>query len=138
MSTPGPGTGHGDRITLTGVSAVGFHGVLEEEQRTGQPFVVDLVLHLDLHPAGTTDDLTRTVHYGQVAERVHETVVGTRFQLVEALAEEIARRLFADFPALAALEVTVHKPEAPIEVPFSDVAVSIVRTRSGQPGGGRR
>ncbi|RLY91689.1 dihydroneopterin aldolase [Kocuria tytonicola] len=127
-----------DRITLTGLGAVGYHGVFEKERRSGQPFFVDLVLHVDLRPAAATDDLTLTVHYGEVAEMVREIIIGTRFQLIEALAEEIARALLASFPAIVALDVTVHKPKAPIDVTFSDVAVSICRTRAGLPDGGAR
>lgn len=129
MTTTTPDPSSHDRITLTGLGAVGYHGVFEKERRSGQPFFVDLVLHMDLRPAGATDDLTRTVHYGEVAEMVREIIIGTRFQLIEALAEEIARSLLEAFPAVAVLEVTVHKPKAPIDVTFSDVAVSIVRRR---------
>jgi len=111
--------------------------VFEKERRSGQPFFVDLVLHVDLRPAGATDDLTRTVHYGEVAEMVREIIIGTRFQLIEALAEEIARSLLERFTLVAALEVTVHKPKAPIDVTFSDVAVSIVRTRAALGAGSR-
>ena len=129
MNSTTPDPSSHDRITLTGLGAVGYHGVFEKERRSGQPFFVDLVLHMDLRPAGSTDDLTRTVHYGEVAEMVREIIIGTRFQLIEALAEEIARSLLEAFPAVAVLEVTVHKPKAPIDVTFSDVAVSIVRRR---------
>ncbi|MBG6179079.1 dihydroneopterin aldolase [Arthrobacter sp. CAN_A1] len=120
-----------DTITVTGITAVGFHGVFDSERRDGQPFVVDVVLHLDLRTAGSTDDLTATAHYGDVAEQVVEAVTGEPLNLIEALAERIAARLLASFPA-EAVQVTVHKPEAPIPVPFGDVAVSIVRTRTGQ------
>lgn len=129
MNSTTPDPSSHDRIVLTGLGAVGYHGVFEKERRSGQPFFVDLVLHMDLRPAGATDDLTRTVHYGEVAEMVREIIIGTRFQLIEALAEEIARSLLETFPAVAVLEVTVHKPKAPIDVTFSDVAVSIVRRR---------
>ncbi|RKQ33669.1 dihydroneopterin aldolase [Kocuria tytonis] len=131
MNKRTPDPSRRDRITLTGLGAVGYHGVLEKERRSGQPFFVDLVLYVDLHPAGATDDLTRTVHYGEVAELVREIIIGTRFQLIESLAEEIAGQLLDRFPAITALDVTVHKPKAPIDVTFSDVAVSIFRTRAG-------
>ncbi|MCT1917435.1 dihydroneopterin aldolase [Kocuria rhizophila] len=136
MNSTTPDPSSHDRITLTGLGAVGYHGVFEKERRSGQPFFVDLVLHMDLRPAGATDDLTRTVHYGEVAEMVREIIIGTRFQLIEALAEEIARSLLEAFPAVAVLEVTVHKPKAPIDVTFSDVAVSIVRRRPVRSGDG--
>lgn len=118
-----------DRITLTGLGAVGYHGVFEKERRTGQPFFVDLVMYADLRTAGASDDLTATVHYGEVAELVREIVIGPKYQLIETLAERIASELLSQFPPIRALEVTVHKPKAPIEVTFSDVAVTIFRTR---------
>lgn len=118
-----------DRIRLAGLGAVGYHGVYEKERRSGQPFFVDLTMYLDLHPAGMTDDLPATVHYGEVAELVREIIIGTRFQLIEALAERIAADLLRDFPLIQSLEVTVHKPKAPIDVTFSDVAVTIFRER---------
>ena len=133
-----PEQGPLDRITLTGLGAVGYHGVFEKERRSGQPFFVDLVLNVDLRPAGATDDLTLTVHYGEVAELVREIIIGTRFQLIEALAQEIATSLLERFPAIAALDVTVHKPKAPIDVTFSDVAVSISRTRADRAEGDTR
>ncbi|WP_026553178.1 dihydroneopterin aldolase [Arthrobacter sp. H20] len=120
-----------DTITITGVTAVGFHGVFDFERREGQPFVVDVVLHLDLRPAGNTDDLTTTAHYGDVAEQVVAAITGAPLNLIEALAERIAVQLLASFPA-STVEVTVHKPQAPIPVPFDDVAVRIVRDRIGQ------
>lgn len=120
---------HHDRITLTGLGAVGYHGVFEKERRTGQPFFVDLVMYVDLKAAGETDELTATVHYGEVAELVREIVIGPRYQLIETLAERIAAELLGQFPMIRGLEVTVHKPKAPIEVTFADVAVTIFRTR---------
>lgn len=129
MTTSPADLNHHDRITLTGLGAVGYHGVFEKERRTGQPFFVDLVMYADLKPAGSSDELTATVHYGEVAELVREIVIGPRYQLIETLAERIATDLLAKFSLIQALEVTVHKPKAPIEVTFSDVAVTIFRTR---------
>lgn len=120
-----------DTITISGITAVGFHGVFDSERRDGQPFVVDVVLHLDLRAAGTTDNLAATAHYGQVAEQVVAEIAGEPLNLIEALAERIAAGLLAGFPA-ETVRVTVHKPQAPIPVPFGDVAVSVVRTRIGQ------
>lgn len=128
ISSP-PELSYHDRITLTGLGAVGYHGVFEKERRTGQPFFVDLVMNVDLKAAGETDELTATVHYGEVAELVREIVIGPRYQLIETLAERIAAELLEQFAMIRALEVTVHKPKAPIEVTFADVAVTIFRTR---------
>ncbi|MBO0909310.1 MULTISPECIES: dihydroneopterin aldolase [Arthrobacter] len=119
-----------DTITLTGITAQGFHGVFEEERRNGQPFVVDLVLHADLQPAGISDDLTKTAHYGVLAEQVAAIISGEPLNLIEALAERIAAAVLGDFAGVDAVEVTVHKPQAPITVPFGDVSVTIRRSRS--------
>ncbi|WAP51905.1 dihydroneopterin aldolase [Arthrobacter sp. ATA002] len=118
-----------DTITLTGITARGFHGVFEDERRNGQPFVVDLVLHTDLQPAGLSDDLTQTAHYGELAEQVAAIIAGEPLNLIEALAERIAAAVLDGFAGVGAVDVTVHKPQAPITVPFGDVAVSIHRGR---------
>ena len=118
-----------DRIVLRGVRAVGRHGVYAEERETGQPFVVDLVLHLDLAPAAASDDVADTVHYGVLAERVVAAVEGEPVDLIETLAQRIADIALAQ-PSVERVEVTVHKPEAPVGVPFEDVAVTLVRDRS--------
>lgn len=117
-----------DRINLLGIGAVGYHGVFDQEKRSGQPFFVDLAMYLDLSAAGATDDVTLTAHYGEVAEEVRDIVIGPSVNLLETLADRIARHLLGRFP-LEAVEVTVHKPKAPIEVTFSDVSVTIYRER---------
>lgn len=122
-------TGIRDTITLTGITAEGFHGVFDHERRDGQPFVVDVVLHADLQPAGLSDDLTRTAHYGELAEQVAAIIAGEPLNLIEALAERIAAAVLSGFPLIGAVDVTVHKPQAPITVPFGDVAVTIHRER---------
>jgi dihydroneopterin aldolase len=125
----GSPSGDLDTVELSGITATGYHGVFEHERRDGQPFVVDLVLHLDLQPAGTSDDLARTAHYGEVAELVHGIIAGTPFDLVETLAETIAAAVLETFAVLA-VDVTVHKPKAPIAVPFGDVSVTLRRSRA--------
>lgn len=130
MAATGPAApAAGDTITLRGITGHGFHGVFAEERRDGQPFVVDVVLHADLRPAGTTDDLTLTAHYGDLAEQVVRDIGRDPLDLIEALAERIAAGILASFAVVDAVEVTVHKPQAPIAVPFGDVAVSIRRSR---------
>jgi dihydroneopterin aldolase len=117
-----------DRIAVTGIAAFGHHGVLAEEKRDGQPFVVDVVLGVDTRAAAATDDLARTVDYSAVAARVVALVEGEPLDLIETLAQRIADAALA-FPLVSSVEVTVHKPEAPVGVPFRDVTVSIVRDR---------
>jgi 7,8-dihydroneopterin aldolase/epimerase/oxygenase len=118
-----------DRITLSGVTAVGYHGVFDFERRDGQPFVVDAVLHLDFSQAAESDDVRDTAHYGEVAERIKRWITGDAMNLVEALAVRIAEDLLKEFP-IQAVDITVHKPQAPIEVPFGDVSVSVHRERT--------
>ena len=117
-----------DRITLTGVTAVGHHGVFDFERREGQPFVVDAVLYLDFAAAAESDDVKDTAHYGEVAQRITEWISGEPLNLIEALAVRIAEGLLTEFP-LQGVDITVHKPQAPIEVPFGDVAVTVHRSR---------
>ena len=117
-----------DRISLLGVRARGFHGVLPDEKRDGQDFVVDVVLHLDLAPAGASDDLERTVSYAEVGADVVARIEGPSLDLIESLAEQIAGDALAR-PVVRAVDVTVHKPSAPVGVPFGDVSVSVHRRR---------
>ena len=118
-----------DRIRLTGLSAVGHHGVFDHERRDGQPFVTDVVLHLDAGPAAAGDDLARTANYAEVADTVVRLVTGEPVDLIETLADRIARAVLAEQPVVTAVEVTVHKPQAPIPHDFADAAVTVHRTR---------
>jgi dihydroneopterin aldolase len=119
-------TDHHDRVEIRGLRATGHHGVFEHERVNGQEFVVDLVLSLDTRAAADTDDLAATVDYGSVAERVHDLITGEPVNLIETLAARIADCCLA-YPAVADVEVAVHKPQAPISVPFDDVVVRIRR-----------
>ena len=115
-----------DRIVLEGVSAHGRHGVLEAEKREGQTFVVDVTMELDLSRAGRSDDLEQTVDYAQVAAAVVARITGPSFDLIERLAEVIADDVLAH-PLVETVHVVVHKPEAPVGFPFTDVQVQITR-----------
>lgn len=115
-----------DKITLTGLRVRGFHGVLPVERELGQDFVVDVVLTLDLRPAADSDDVSDTVHYGELAEQLAAVVAGEPVDLIETLASRLADVCLAG-PRVTRTEVTVHKPEAPIAQAFSDVSVTVVR-----------
>jgi dihydroneopterin aldolase len=117
-----------DRVALRGVRARGRHGVLPAERAGGQWFVVDLVLELDARPAAAADDLTLTADYGALAREVVAVVEGEPVDLLETLAERLAA-LCLERPLVDAVEVTVHKPQAPLDVPFDDVAVTVRRSR---------
>jgi dihydroneopterin aldolase len=118
----------GDRISLTGLTVRGHHGVFDFERRDGQDFVVDVVLEVDTSAAAATDDLTQTVHYGELAEVLAEVISGEPVNLLETLAQRLADVCLAD-GRVSAATVTVHKPQAPIPLAFADVAVTISRTR---------
>ena len=115
-----------DRITLTGLRVQANHGVFDFERENGQEFIVDVVAWLDLSAASSADDLARTVHYGELAEEVTAAVATSPVDLIETVAERVANVVLAH-EAVTRTEVTIHKPQAPISVPFGDVSVTIVR-----------
>ena len=118
-----------DRIEILGIEDFGFHGVFEDEGRDGQKFLVDVVLKLDLAKASMSDDLNDTIDYGAVSLLVKDAITGEPFSLLEKLAGVIAQKLLAKFSALEEVEITVHKPEAPLAVKFQDVAVTVIHLR---------
>ena len=117
-----------DEVRLTGISVRAHHGVYPEEQEKGQQFVVDVVAQIDLSAAGESDRLEDTVDYGALAQRVHDLVATERWNLLERIAERVARLVLED-ERVRAVEVTVHKPQAPLAVPFDDVSVTVRRWR---------
>ncbi len=117
-----------DRIQLTGLRVRGRHGVLDHERRDGQDFVIDATLWLDSRRAAATDDLAETVDYGALAEALAVVVEGEPVALIETLAARLVELVMRDVRVTAA-EVTVHKPQAPIEREFADVAVTARRSR---------
>jgi len=117
-----------DRIELRGLRVRGHHGVFEHEKRDGQDFVVDIVLWIDLVEAAATDDLTKTVHYGELAQLAAGIIAGPPRDLIETVSAEIADEVMKD-DRVHAVEVTLHKPHAPIPLDFADVAVVARRSR---------
>jgi 7,8-dihydroneopterin aldolase/epimerase/oxygenase len=117
-----------DRISLSGLRVRGFHGVFDHERRDGQDFVVDAVLEMSTAAATASDDITDTVHYGELAEQLAAVVAGEPVNLLETLAARLAEVCLAD-PRVEAATVTVHKPQAPIPLAFEDVSVTIRRSR---------
>ncbi|MCW2501594.1 MAG: dihydroneopterin aldolase [Frankiales bacterium] len=115
-----------DLIALTGLRVRGHHGVLAEERRDGQDFVIDAVLTVDTRAAAAADDLAATVDYGALATRLAAVVAGDPVDLIETLAARLADVCTAD-PRVISARVTVHKPSAPIPLAFDDVAVTVVR-----------
>lgn len=121
-------------ITVSGIQAHAYHGVRDFEARDGQTFLCDVSYRTDNHRAGTSDELADTVSYSEVANAVHAVLAGKqgRFQLLEALGEAIARTVLA-FAGVSETSVTLHKPQAPLKVPFGDVQLHITRTPLSLP-----
>jgi dihydroneopterin aldolase len=118
-----------DSLTLTGLRVLAHHGVFDFERRDGQPFLIDLTVWLDTSNAAAADDLGQTIHYGELAVEVAEAASTDPVDLIETLAERVAQVVLAH-PAAQTVRVTVHKPEAPITVPFTDVSITITRSRA--------
>jgi 7,8-dihydroneopterin aldolase/epimerase/oxygenase len=117
-----------DLISLTGLRGYGYHGVYEDERRDGQEFVVDATLELDTAAAAASDDVADTVHYGELATALIAIIEGEPVNLLERLAQRLADRCLSD-PRVAAVTIAAHKPQAPIPHEFTDVAVTIRRTK---------
>ena len=112
------------QIELTGLTGFGYHGVLESERENGQDFSVDVTLLVE--SPQVNDNIQNTVNYAEVAKLVHQFITGKPVDLIETLADNIADHL-AKLPLVKAVEVTVNKPNAPIELPFENVSVTVYR-----------
>ena len=113
---------------MRGIAVHGHHGVFEFERRDGQEFVIDLTLGMDTRPAATSDDLQDTVDYGTLVDEVRSAVANDPVDLIETLAQRIADVCLSR-AQVETVEVTVHKPHAPIQATFDDVALTINRSR---------
>ncbi|GIG53747.1 2-amino-4-hydroxy-6-hydroxymethyldihydropteridine diphosphokinase [Demequina activiva] len=115
-----------DQIAVEGIRVSGYHGVNANEREDGQLFLADVVAHVNTRAAGGGDDLSKTVNYSDLADKAAEVLAGSPFKLIEAVADHIARELL-DFEGIQCVDVTVHKPQAPLHVEFKDVTVTIRR-----------
>lgn len=118
-----------DRIEVKGLTVFARHGVHDEEARLGQRFSIDLSAQLDARPAGRSDRLENALDYGALIETAQEAFAERRL-LIEAAAEAVAMACLSAFPRIAALEVTVRKPGAPVAAIFEHASVTILRDRS--------
>ncbi|NUS73041.1 MAG: dihydroneopterin aldolase [Corynebacteriales bacterium] len=121
-----------DRISLVGLRVRGNHGVYPHERRNGQDFVVDVDLEVNTAAAAASDDVADTVHYGELAERLAAIVSGEPVNLLETLAERLCQSCL-EHKLVDAVTITVHKPQAPIDLQFADVAVTVRRQRRTRP-----
>lgn len=117
-----------DVLRVRGLRFTGHHGVFEHERRDGQEFIVDVALDIDASAAAGSDDLADTVDYGALADQVRAVVEGEPVDLIETLADRIAQACLRP-EGVARVEVTVHKPHAPVQARFDDVSLTITRSR---------
>ncbi|MDH6243661.1 dihydroneopterin aldolase [Mycobacterium sp. OTB74] len=122
-----------DRIELRGLTVRGNHGVFDHERVDGQDFVVDITVWIDLAAAAASDELSDTLDYGALAQRAAAIVAGPPRNLIETVSAEIADDVMSD-GRVHAVEVVLHKPNAPIPLSFNDVAVVARRSRRGGDG----
>lgn len=118
-----------DRIFINGLALHAYHGVMPHEAKVGQSFTIDLDLDIDLSDAARSDKVKDTVSYDQVADCASQAFCGERYRLIEAAAGAVADAILGAFPRVRAVKVTIHKPHAPIAATFSDVGVTLVRSR---------
>ena len=116
-----------DKIYIRDLEFIGYHGVFEEEKKIGQKFFVSLELTTNLRKAGLNDDITKTTHYGEVAETVKKVFFQKKYDLIETLAEDIAREILLNYPLIRELKLEIKKPWAPVGIPLKDVSVEITR-----------
>lgn len=120
-----------DRIFIKGLALHANHGVMAHEAKVGQSFAIDLDLEIDLNAAARSDKVMDTVSYDKVVDCASEAFCSQRFRLIEAAAGRVADAVLAAFPRVRSIRVTIHKPHAPIAATFSDVGVTVVRSRHG-------
>jgi len=118
-----------DRIFITGLVLHAFHGVMPHEAKVGQTFTIDLELTIDLSEAAQSDKVRDTVSYDKVVECVADVFCDKRFRLIEAAAGRIADAILSSFPRVDAVKVTIHKPHAPVAATFSDIGITLSRSR---------
>jgi dihydroneopterin aldolase len=118
-----------DKIFVRGLALHAHHGVLPYEAKVGQTFTIDITLDIDLAPAARSDKVADTVSYDQVVAAASQVFTAQKFKLIEAAAGKVADTVLARFPRVRAVEVTIHKPHAPIAATFSDVGVTLLRKR---------
>jgi dihydroneopterin aldolase len=118
-----------DRIFIKGLSLHAYHGVMAYEAKVGQTFTIDMTLEIDLSAAAHSDKVMDTVSYDKVVECASDVFCAQRYRLIEAAAGVVADAVLAQFPRVNSMEVTIHKPHAPIAATFSDVGVTLLRRR---------
>lgn len=116
-----------DLISIRGIKGFGYHGVFDFERRDGQDFYIDIELSVDLKIASKSDDLQDSIDYGLLTAIAREEIEGEPVNLIERLASKIADRICEQFPQIISLDITVHKPLAPVKEDVTDISVTIRR-----------
>ena len=122
-----------ERINITGLELFAFHGVNLEERRNGQVFLLDMLLEADLTKACNSDNIEDTINYAGVIKTAAAAFTSRPLNLIERAAEVVARAVLEGFPAVEAVTVRVHKPDAPVKLPFEDILIEIFRRREEKP-----
>lgn len=118
-----------DKIKIENLEVFANHGVFPEETKLGQKFLVSAVLYTDIREAGLKDDLTKSIHYGEVSTYITDFMKNNTYQLIEAAAEQLAMALLLEFSGLKRIVLEIKKPWAPIGLPLESVSVQIDRSR---------
>lgn len=119
-----------DKIYLNQMAFYGYHGVFSEENKLGQRFKVDIVLHADLQPAGKTDDLNKTINYADIYTMTKEVIEGPPKKLVETLTETLAQKILDTYERVQSCQIKIIKPDPPIPGHYDSVAVEMTRSRN--------
>tara|TARA_R110000765_G_scaffold4168_2_gene13308 strand:+ start:1065 stop:1430 length:366 start_codon:yes stop_codon:yes gene_type:complete len=119
-----------DRIFVSNLHIHGHHGVMDAEKSLGQRFMVDIDCAI-ARPADAADQMSDTVHYGELCDLATEVSAATVFNLIETLAHKLAEAILVKFPLVQTVTITVRKPSAPIKYAVDHVGVSVTRRRDG-------
>lgn len=118
-----------DNIKINGIKTYAYHGALDAERVLGQFFITDVVMYLDLQEASKNDELEQTVHYGEAYALIEEIIKGAPVNLIEHLAEKVSAALFDRYDKIIKTEVTITKPNPPIEGNYDNVSITLNRKR---------
>ena len=116
-----------DQIKIDNLKIFAHHGVFDFEKEKGQNFYINAILYINLHKAGCSDDLNESTNYGEVCQFISDSMQKKTYNLIEAVAENLAKDLLIQFSKIVSLELEIRKPQAPIPLSFESVSVKISR-----------